>query len=218
MRVFQNKDSWVIEDYIDDNLLKELKTVVKENLDNLYKNKEGYSTTGKNAEQYWIIDQESNFSLDNPEFYKLEEEYKKQICNRIKAADLFDKNLKDNIDLMTCSVWTVVGDENSYHTMHDHGRIYDGIVSLVYLEVPESNVENEPENNIFLVTHVGPKNQYYYENTSNLSISPEVGKLLIFPNWVPHGTYPQTKGIRQSFNVDYKLVVDKKNKLKKTYI
>tara|TARA_B100000085_G_scaffold276027_1_gene294623 strand:- start:80 stop:739 length:660 start_codon:yes stop_codon:yes gene_type:complete len=215
MKVFQNKNSWIIEDYLDNDFLEEIKNIIEVNLNNLYKNKEGYSTTGKNAEQYWIVDQETNFSVSDSRFYKIEEEYKNQVCNRIIAADLLEKRLEEHINLMTCSAWTVIGEENSYHTMHDHGRVYDGISTLVYLEVPETNVEDEPENDIFFSTHVGPRNQYYYENASVININPEVGKLLIFPNWVPHGTYPQTKGIRQSFNVDYKLVADEKNSLKK---
>ena len=33
---------------------------------------------------------------------------------------------------------------------------------------------------------------------------------MIFPPHIPHGTYPQTKGIRQSFNLDYELEFDEK--------
>ena len=54
-----------------------------------------------------------------------------------------------------------------------------------------------------------------YKNVSYLHINPEVGKLLIFPDWILHGTYPQTKGIRQSFNIDYALDTIKEDKLEK---
>ena len=102
--------------------------------------------------------------------------------------------------------------------MHCHNRGgLDGISTLVYLEVPETNVEDEPENNIFLATHVGAENPYYYENDRVLEINPEVGKLLIFPHWVPHGTYPQTKGIRQTFNIDYKITTSNKKDKSKSF-
>jgi len=216
MRVFQNKDSWVIEDYFDCSLVEEIKTIIQDNLNTLYKNKEGYSTTGKNSEQYWLIHQKDNFFVNDSRFYEFEKEYKKQILNRIKAADLFDEKKKEDIDLNHINAWSVIGEENSYHTMHCHNEgNFDGISTLVYLEVPETNVEDEPENDLFLATHVGPKNPYYYENTPTLDINPEVGKLLIFPDWVLHGTYPQTKGIRQTFNIDYRIVpANKKDKSK----
>jgi len=216
MRVFQSKDCWVIMDYLDLNLVEEIKSIIQENLVNLYKKKEGYSTTGKNVEQYWLINKPDNFFTNDSRFYKFESEYKNQILNRIKAADLFDEKRKKNIDFKYLHAWSVIGEENSYHTIHCHNEgTFDGISTLVYLEVPETNVEDEPENNLFLATHVGPKNPYYYENTPYLNINPEVGKLLIFPDWVLHGTYPQTKGIRQTFNIDYRIVMkeEKSNSL-----
>lgn len=207
MRLFVNKSCWVINDYLDSSLVEVIKIIIQENLNNLSKNKEGYSTKGKNAEQYWLINQKDNFFVNDPRFYEFEKEYKNQISNRIKAADLFDEKRREDINLNCINSWSVIGEENSYHTMHCHNEgIFDGISTLVYLEVPETNIEDEPENNIFLATHVGPKNPYYYENTPTLSINPEVGKLLIFPDWVLHGTYPQTKGIRQTFNIDYRIV------------
>ena len=75
--------------------MEEIKNIIEVNLKNLYKNKEGYSTTGKNAEQYWIVDQETNFSVSDSRFYKIEEEYKNQVCNRIIAADLLEKDLRN---------------------------------------------------------------------------------------------------------------------------
>ena len=208
MRVYQNKNGWIIEDFLDISFVEEIKLIIQENLDNLYKNKKGYSTTGKNAEQYWLVDKTSGFSTSDSRFYKFEEEYKNQILNRIKVSDLFNKKRKEKINLDCMNAWSVIGEENSYHTMHCHNDgVFYGISTLVYLEVPDTNVEDEPENNIFLATHVGPKNPYYYENSNCLSINPKVGKLLIFPNWVLHGTYPQTKGIRQTFNIDYEIKI-----------
>ena len=218
MRVFENKSSWIIEDYLDSHLVVEIKTIIQENLNNFHRNKEGYSTIGKNAEQYWLVQQKDGFFTNDSRFYEFEKKYKNQIWNRICAANLFDKKKEEYIDLNHMNVWSVIGEENSYHTMHCHNRGgLDGISTLVYLEVPETNVEDEPENNIFLATHVGAENPYYYENDRVLEINPEVGKLLIFPHWVPHGTYPQTKGIRQTFNIDYKITTSNKKDKSKSF-
>jgi hypothetical protein len=216
MKVFQDKECWFIEDYLDDSIIEEIRTIIQENLNNLYKNKEGYSTTGKNAEQYWLIHQKDDFFVQDSRFYDFEKKYKNQILNRIKAADLFDERNKEDIDLKHINAWSVIGEENSYHTIHCHNEgIFDGISTLVYLEVPETNVKDEPENDIFLVTRVGSGNPFYYKIPPYSSINPEVGKLLIFPDWVLHGTYPQTKGIRQTFNIDYRLILKQKNKTTK---
>ena len=142
--------------------------------------------------------------------------FKKLYSGSIKS--IFVKNKKENIDLKHDNAWSVIGEENSYHTMHYHNEgTFNGISTLVYLEVPETNVEDEPENNLFLATDVSPKNSCYYENSSYLNINPEVGKLLIFPDWVLHGTYPQTKGIRQTFNIDYHIIEKEKKSNKFFY-
>jgi len=215
MKVFGSKDCWVIEDYLDDNLVSKIKTITQENLSNLYKDKESYSTTGKNADQYWLINREDNFFIKDSKFYDFEKEYKNQILNRIKSSDLFDEEIKEYIDLNCMNAWSVIGEENSYHTVHDHGGHCYGISTVFYLEVPETNVEDDPENNIFLAMSTGPKNFVYHVDGSYLEINPEVGKLLIFPSWLLHGTYPQTKGIRQTFNIDYRIVpANKKDKSK----
>jgi len=211
MKVFENKNSWIIEDYLDVNLVEEIRTIIKDNLNNLYKNKKGYSITGKNSEQYWLIHQRDNFFISDSRFYDFEKEYKNEILNRIKAADLFDKNQKEYTYSKYINAWSVIGEENSYHSVHSHGS-FDAITTLVYLEVPETNVENEFDNNIFLVTDSGPRNPFYNEEHPYISINPEVGKLLIFPGWILHGTYPQTKGIRQTFNLDYRLELKENNK------
>ena len=216
MRVYQNNDAWVIESYLDDDLIEEIKIVIQDNLDNLPKHKEGYSTQGKNAEQYWIIDRRKNFFIEDLRFFKFEKEYKKQILNLIKAANLFAEKKQEIIKLNSANAWTVIGEENSYHTIHCHNEgSFEGISTLVYLEVPETNVDDDPENSIFLATSVAPKNLFYYNNVSSLTINPQVGKLLIFPDWILHGTYPQTRGIRQTFNIDYRLALFEQDKIEK---
>ena len=39
MRVYQNKNGWIIEDFLDISFVEEIKLIIQENLDNLYKNK-----------------------------------------------------------------------------------------------------------------------------------------------------------------------------------
>ena len=117
MRVYQNNDSWVIESFLDDDLIEEIKIIIQDNLDNLPNYKEGYSTEGKNVEQYWIIDHQKKFFIEDSRFFKFEERYRNKILNTIKESTIFDPERQEKIKLNGLNAWTVIGGENSYHTI-----------------------------------------------------------------------------------------------------
>ncbi len=212
MKIYENGDNWIIEDQLDKNLVKKIKNLVNLNLKDLLKLKKGYSTTGKNAEQYWLIKKDSNFYFKNKDFEDIKKEYKDNILNRLKKSNLLDENIK-NLDIDNKNSWSVIGEENSFHSAHFHNNgEFCGISTVLYLNIPESNVENSCENNLFLIMNSGPNNRFYLSNQKIIDINPKVGKLLIFPDWIIHGTYPQTKGIRQTFNIDYHFIFEEKNK------
>ena len=54
MNIIETGTSLVIEDKLNLELLNEIKEFLNNHLKFLYKDKENYSTTGDNAEQYWI--------------------------------------------------------------------------------------------------------------------------------------------------------------------
>jgi hypothetical protein len=201
MKIIETGTSWVIEDKLNSELLNEIKKFLNNHLEFLYKDKENYSTTGDNAEQYWIEKKgDSPFLYKNLEYSAIEKKFRKEIHGRLKAASL----LRDEeIELEKTGAWTVIGEEGSYHTVHNHSDgILNGVVVVLYLNMPEK-VEAKA-NSIFLILHTNPSNPYISNPVSGVHhICPEVGNLLIFPNHILHGTYPQTKGIRQTFNVDY---------------
>lgn len=204
MKLYINNNNWLIEDQLDEFLVEDLKNIVNKNLDNFLQIKEGYSTTGKNSEQYWIEKVTPYFYFDNLELQEIKKCYKNEVLKKLKESKLLHENVCDNLSLENKSCWTVLGEENSFHTAHCHnGGNYNGISTILYLNVPETNVENEPNNNVFLVMDSSPNNMWYNYNFQVISINPEIGKLLIFPEWIVHGTYPQTKGVRQTFNMDY---------------
>lgn len=204
MEVTRCGTSWFIEDFIDSNLLNSIEYFLENNLDSFYKYKEGYSTTGNNAEQYWIKNATINNNIFylNDEYKKIENEFKNQVLRRLKKASL----LRDNdIDLEHHASWTVVGEEGSYHTVHDHGRNINGVSTVLYVNVPDRlKNEKKHDNCLFLILHSNPLNIFIEDSAPGIfHVKPEKGKLLIFPFYIPHGTYPQTKGIRQTFNVEY---------------
>lgn len=203
MKIYENGSNWVIEDYLNEELVNEISYIIEKNLNNLYKDKEGYSTKGKNAYQYWFTNGKHNIDYKDVEFIKFKEKYKEQIFNRLKKSDILSKNIISDIKMYDNNCWTVIGEENSYHTVHQHcsGNM-NGISTVLYLKVPLLET-TYPENNIFLLMNSGPNSDFYENKPGVIDINPEVGKLLIFPNWIYHGTYPQSKGIRQTFNLDY---------------
>ena len=211
MKIYENGNNWVIEDQLNDDLVTKINNLIDENLNSLLKLKKGYSTTGKNAEQYWLI-KINEFYFKNKNFEDIKIDYKSQILNRLKKSNILNQEIQEKINLENKNCWSVIGEENSYHTPHFHNNgNFDGISTILYLKVPQTNVEDNPENNLFLLMNVNAKNNCYSNNPSNIMINPSIGKLLIFPYWIIHGTCPQSKGIRQTFNIDYHFIHKSKN-------
>ena len=212
MNIIEYGNSWVIEDQLNTELVNDIKNFLDNHLEFLYKDKKGYSTMGDNARQYWIEKKiEKSFNYKNQEYENIEQRFRKKVYGRLKAASLLNN---DNIELHQNAAWTVIGEKDSYHTVHTHSDDrMDGIVTVLYLNVPKSEHEDK-SNSIFLVLHTDPSRYFISQGCSSVHhIKPEVGKLLIFPDHIPHGTYPQTKGIRQTFNVDYTFFMKPKSLL-----
>lgn len=212
MKIIEYGNNWLIEDQLDNELLNDIKNFFDKNLEFLYKDKEGYSTTGENAEQYWIkMKGEKHFHFKNKEYEDIERRFREGIYGRLKAASLLKS---DDIQLRQSTAWTVIGEEGSYHTIHNHTNgVMGGVSVVLYLNVPESE-HDDKSNSIFLVLHTDPSSHFVKHGCSSYRhVKPEVGTLLIFPYHVPHGTYPQTKGIRQTFNVDYEFYAEEKSSI-----
>jgi hypothetical protein len=211
MKIYENGRNWVIEDQLDEELVKKINNLIDENLSSLLKLKDGYSTKGENANQYWLI-KHDRFYFKNKTFEDIKIEYKSQILNRLKKSNILDEKIQENISLENKNCWSVIGEENSYHTPHHHNNGYfNGISTLTYLKVPQTNVEDESENKLFLLMNADANNKFYYNKPSYIMINPMFGKLIIFPDWIVHGTCPQSKGVRQTFNIDYHFIHKKQS-------
>ena len=213
MKIIEYGNNWIIEDQLDNELLNDIKFFLDKNLEFLYDfsdDKENYSTTGDNAKQYWIKKRgKKSFHYKSKEYEDIERRYRKGIHGRLKAASILKT---DDIELHQDTAWTVIGEEGSYHTIHRHSEgTMDGVSVVSYLNVPDSK---DFSNSIFLVLHADPSSPFVNQGVPSIHhIEPEVGKVLIFPWNIPHGTYPQTKGIRQTFNIDYRIGMKSKSSL-----
>ncbi|MEE8439443.1 MAG: putative 2OG-Fe(II) oxygenase [Micropepsaceae bacterium] len=105
-------------------------------------------------------------------------------------------------------MWTIHSYAGDYNPMHDHGaNTFVGLSSIVYLKVPEAIAEKEniESGGTPKLTHSSGAcdgfTQFVWgtHGVSDLSllrpptqqfIKPEVGKLMVFPNWLLHSVQP----------------------------
>ena len=147
MNILEYGNSWLIEDQLSVELLNEIKDFFYNHLEFLYKDKEGYSTIGNNVEQYWIEKKgKKQFHYKNQEYENIEQKFRKEIHERLKAASLLRN---EKIELEQNGSWSVIGEEDSYHKIHTHSDArMDGISTVLYLNVPESKSDDQ-SNSIF---------------------------------------------------------------------
>ena len=114
------------------------------------------------------------------------------------VSEILKENFNENRNLNLDAVWMVMGEKGGYHRIHHHNHRsenLDKVSVVVYLKVPDNNIGD-----IFNVLH---KNNG--EKIDVIETTPEEGNILIFPKQVLHGTYPQSKGLRQTLNFDFNL-------------
>jgi hypothetical protein len=102
-------------------------------------------------------------------------------------------------ELSACSAWTVIGEEGSLHTAHEHGP--GNICSVTYIEVPEKSEDLQGQ--IYFILHSDPYSTISQPNFRVLHLRPQKGMIVIFPSWMIHGVYPQAAGTRQTLNIDF---------------
>tara|TARA_B100000497_G_C7500042_1_gene305367 strand:+ start:122 stop:652 length:531 start_codon:yes stop_codon:yes gene_type:complete len=102
-------------------------------------------------------------------------------------------------DLKIGNGWCVEGDKGSWHRLHNHTLIRNGVVTddglacVLYLDVPNGE----------------DRGQFYYlikdgENINLNFIMPDKGDLIFMPKTVFHGVYPQkAEGLRRTLNFDF---------------
>ena len=104
-------------------------------------------------------------------------------------------------------MWSVHSYSGDYNPLHDHGSNTDlGLSSILYLKVPPVIAEKpEPGEEPPSLTRAsgncdgftqlvwganGSKDVSLLRHATHQYVKPEVGKLLIFPNWLLHGVEP----------------------------
>jgi len=134
------------------------------------------STRGVLSEQYDLFDNREKLNI-------IVEEIKNEL-----------KKINKDFDYNLVAAWTVIGKENSYHEVHRHNNV----ATVLYLNVPERNMHQSGDFYYFIKDS--------FNNISCEIISPKKGTLIIMPIDLLHGSYPQSKGKRQTLNLDFEMV------------
>ena len=195
--LYQNKDNWVLETYFDPTVTNSLKEIVNSNRDCLYENTESSAVRGLNSIQYWIYHHKMQ-----PKFFdKTFEDGIKKLKEHVKSNLLQHNVIKDE-SLDYEGIWSIIGNEGSYCMIHDHTNI-SGISAVLYLQTPGYDPQHHLEDaqgQIYFVLNSDNSEDF---ESKVCHILPDVGKVLIFPNWLLHGTHPQAKGDRQTLNINF---------------
>lgn len=193
--------NWIITDYIEDiSMQREMvKDLTEENWAPYT------SAKGPKSRQHYII---------NPAW--MPSEVHKEPAKWPEAKTWYEQTVKGVLsyhgilpikwhNLNASRAWSVVGEEGSYHTIHDHGP--SRICTITYLEVPEVS-ETPYQGQVYFVLQCDPYSPVSHVKHKVVHITPRPGLMVIFPSWILHGVYPQGPGIRQTLNIDFDPVLN----------
>jgi uncharacterized protein (TIGR02466 family) len=142
---------------------------------NLSQSTEGRKYTNRGGWQSEFIDEE-------PEVQDLIQE----INGRLEALRS-TLHFRDDLDLRVESMWINVNHPYSYNAPHTHPNSY--MSGVYYVKVPKNSgdlVLKHPSNLQSIFTPSGVIKSYNEYNCSKWNITPEAGKLIMFPSWIEH--------------------------------
>lgn len=188
--------NWLITDHIGD--LEPIKKVVADVTDEDWSR---YTTAkGPKSRQNYIMNPSWMPSVDHKEpegWDDLKSWYEKTVQNLLVHHGLLPSKWSG---ITANRAWTVIGEEGSYHTIHDHGP--NSVCTITYLNVPEKKSDDK-SGQVYFVMQSDPYHPLAPVKHKVIHIEPKPGMLVIFPSWILHGVYPQGPGIRQTVNIDF---------------
>ena len=123
--------------------------------------------------------------------------------------------------------WTIHSYAGDYNPLHDHGvRTKSGLSMILYLKVPEciEKLENPNDKggNVYMNESSGEVDGFTYFNWAPVTnqlyqmlyqpgesyVKPEVGILMVFPNWLKHAVMPFFgKGERRTLSANANIIM-----------
>jgi hypothetical protein len=148
------------------------------------------------------------------------------------SKQFLQQGWQQDVTADTFEAWTVHSYAGDYNPLHDHGcRTEAGLSMILYLKVPEC-IKNQPDpadlgGGININNASGVVDGFTYFNWGNNVmrdvvalrpvteeyVKPEVGTLIIFPNWLRHSVNPFFgEGERRTFSANVNLFNNQKFK------
>jgi hypothetical protein len=187
----ENKRDWLIHKNIEvkgykqiiDNIINQMEPI----------DLEEKSTSGFNSTQYGLLEHQDLFL---------------EIQEKV-VSEIYDPSIEHSSGkIRLTEAWTVLGHENSYHTAHSHltkinlsssNAPTNKFSTVLYLDVPKNPNMHQPGSFYFFLLDE-------YLNLLHNEIHPKIGDLIIMPVHITHGVYPQSKGLRQTLNMDFEII------------
>jgi len=203
----QYENNWIIEtDTKNNNFISSVNKFIDENLNKFICDRENKSTMGEKSKQYFIHDFNINSFSENTDFKNIINVVGNKVSESLYSSCILKKNYK----LIFKNCWAVDGRGGGYHALHNHGHNPFGISTVLYTKVPNLNKVfrkfEESSGYAYFILNANFSSDLYNHSENVINICPEEGKLLIFPNWILHGTYPQTNELRRSLNINFELI------------
>ena len=133
----------------------------------------------------------------------------KEIIKNVKFF-LKNENIKNINKIQILDLWVVRQFKGEYNPIHYHKGDISGVG---YIKIPKGMALNKMIKNKKIQTNGtidfinGQKN---FLSKSILNIMPNVGKLILFPNYLMHTAYPfNVDGERRSFSFNIKIIYKK---------
>lgn len=176
------ENDWLIKNNIKDRIdLLATRSKISEIIasNNLQDCKEMHSTKGAHSFQFSLSDHLIHF-------YEVG-----MICQELLNSS---KIFSTRISIRPANGWTIYGGEDGFHTVHRHNKETIGHVAAVLYLTESRNTEHKP-GKFFIFAG----NRISEQTTKE-------GDIIMFPNHLYHGTYPQGPGLRQTLNLEFRLI------------
>lgn len=126
-------------------------------------------------------------------------EYQKSICDQAENWEAMQLVPR----LTNC--WTITQPEHSYQVTHNHP--FGSISGNLYLELPELDANSNPTDCCISFLFDQSQDLRQLRLRDSLHYAPTVGKMIVFPSWLPHQVYPWSgKGQRRVLAWDCQLL------------
>lgn len=181
--------NWVIETELD---ISDYKNLLLDTIKNTESSVIGKSTSGAMSKQYDIY-----HKYKEKPFISLQAKIVNYLKTILTTSNIIDST--KNLNLMAS--WIVEGKDYGYHQLHKHNKRVPHIATVIYLDIyTEDQLRNDEDFDGYFYYVVPENNEIVYKY-----IEPKENKMIIFPVWIWHGTYPQKKGRRTSLNLDFSI-------------